>query len=146
VWGVQATAGGYTVSRHVLDERPESTGCHRYKIAPGESFEVVAGGIGTDEADCKHTSANGAPIGPESEFVIGVCRPRGQLGSECNTSYSACRGDSSFGMVDFALLAPIPEGEPTTGQFVVQEAPPHNCPEILACTDRYSVRVERIVE
>src|SRR5688500_3927370 len=119
----------------VIDELPESHRCHRYKVAPGDSFEVVAGETAVSETECKYTSASGPPIGPESEFVLIGCQPGSHLGVECGTSYAVCSSDSNLGSVDFLLIAPVPEAAPTTGHFIVQEAPPSNCPEVAACTD-----------
>ena len=127
----------------VVEELPISQGCHRYPIAPGDSFELVAGGEAKDVDNCKSTGAAGPPIGPaQVGFKLGDCKPSAHLSSQCITAYDAC--PDITGATSFALYAPLPQGSETSGRFVIQQGTPPGCTESWSCIDMYGVRVERL--
>ncbi len=128
----------------VLSENPNSTGCHLYRIAPGDNFELVAGSkvSGGGGEICHFTGAAGPPIGPQADFDYENCTPLGQLGSQCQAGYAACPGD--VGNVTFALNADLPDQSPTVGRFSIHHVAPITCRDFKSCVDVYDVRVERL--
>lgn len=129
----------------ILSENPNSTGCHLYRVVPGDDFELVAGakvsgGVGGEV--CEFTGADGPPIGPQADFIYENCRPEGQLSSQCQARYTACPEEVAH--VAFSLNANLPDPSPTVGRFSIHHRAPITCRDFKSCIDTYDVRVERL--
>jgi hypothetical protein len=143
--GIRHVPAGTWFRVSVLGENPNSTGCHWYRVSPGDDFELVAGaktssGVGGEV--CEVTGPDGAPIGPEADFVYENCTPHGQMSSECQAAYAMCPGH--FGYVGFSLNADLPDQSPTVGRFSIHHRAPITCRDFKSCVDTYDVRVERL--
>lgn len=137
----------------VLEELPESDGCHRMVLAPGDRFFLTAGPTAdapsVEGGTCRETKGAQPPEGVETEFEYTRCDPIGRtLGTECTVIYpTLCPAVTAPGYVRFSVLGrDLLDATPSDGQFWVEEFIIDECAAGASCIDKYRIRISRVME
>lgn len=137
----------------VLEELEESDGCHRMALAPGDHFFLKAGATAdapsVEGVTCRETKGGEPPEGVQTEFEYERCDPIGRtLGTECTVMYpTLCPAITEPGYVRFSVVGNgLLDVTPSNGQFWVEEFVIDECASGASCTDKYRIRISRVME
>lgn len=145
----------------VLEELPESDGCHLFGAEPGGTFFLTAGPtveVAGHEGGhaCPFTEVAGPPEGVESEFeYLGGCNRTGTLSGNCHIRLpDLCPGVADAGYISFYFRGsdhPAPpedllDATPSEARFEISTYVRDECSQDAGCTDKYRIRISRVME
>lgn len=137
----------------VLEELPDSDGCHRLVLEAGSSFFLTAGAAidrpRPNGPACPLTLAAGPPEAVESSYgYAGDCGAyQDSLSIQCTTTFpDLCPSDVGEGLVLFLVRAGVPPTSTSTrGEFWVEDYVPTECSQ-ASCSDKYRIEISRVTE
>jgi len=134
----------------VLEELPNSEGCHLFAVEPGDTFFVAAGptektGGGEDGPTCPITMLASPPEGVENEFeYVGECD-----GGLCRIRLpNLCPDVADAGYVNFGYLgSDLLDAKPSEARLDITSRVSDDCvQDSPICFDQYRIRISRATE